>query len=125
MYVIDNQAIAPTGLPGIVHRTLACRENGLDSLSVWLQTIEPGAATPPHRHDCDEVVVVLAGRGELHVDGQVHAFGPEQTIVLPAEVEHRILNSGTTPLRTLAAFAATPVGVFLPDGAPLALPWSS
>ena len=125
MHVIDNATIAPTGLPGITHRTLASGADGLRSLSVWLQTMEPGAATPPHRHDCDEVVVILAGRGELHVGGKVQAFGPQQTIVLPADVDHRIVNSGDEPLLTLAAFAATPVGVVLPDGTPFTLPWTS
>jgi quercetin dioxygenase-like cupin family protein len=124
MYVIDNATIAPTGLPGITHRTLASGADGLRSLSVWLQTIDPGAATPPHRHDCDEVVVVLAGRGDLHVDGGVESFGPGQTIVLPAEIEHQIVNSGEEPLYTLAAFAATPVGVVLPDGTPRPRPSS-
>ncbi|MBK9245017.1 MAG: cupin domain-containing protein [Burkholderiales bacterium] len=125
MYVIDNARIAPTGLPGIAHRTLASGADGLRSLSVWLQTMEPGAATPPHRHDCDEVVVVLAGRGELRVAGEVQAIGADQTIVLPAGVDHQIVNSGDEPLRTLAAFAATPVGVALPDGTPFPLPWAS
>lgn len=125
MHVVDNASIGTTGLPGITHRTLASHADGLRSLSVWLQTMEPGAATPPHRHDCDEVVVVLAGRGELHIDGTVRAFGPQQTLVLPAETDHRIVNSGTEPLCTLAAFAATPVGVVLPDGTPFELPWRS
>ena len=52
-------------------------------------------------------------------------FGPDQTIVLPAEVDHQIVNSGDQPLLTLAAFAATPVGVVLPDGTPITLPWKS
>jgi mannose-6-phosphate isomerase-like protein (cupin superfamily) len=125
MYVVDNARIAPTGLPGILHRTLASRADGLSSLSVWMQTMEPGAATPRHRHDCDEVVVVLAGRGEVHVAGEVHAIGPDQTLVLPAEVDHQIVNSGDEPLRTLAALAATPVKVILPDGSLLPLPWNS
>ncbi len=125
MYIVDNAAITTTALPGITHRTLASRADGLTSLSVWMQTIEPGAATPPHRHDCDEVVVILAGRGRLHIGGEVQPFGPDQTIVLPAEVDHQIVNSGDAPLRTLAAFAATPVQVLLPDGTPFPLPWKS
>jgi mannose-6-phosphate isomerase-like protein (cupin superfamily) len=125
MYVIDNARIAPTGLPGIVHRTLASRADGLNSLSVWMQTMAPGAATPPHRHDCDEVVVVLAGRGEVHIAGQVQAIGPNQTLVLPAEVDHQIVNTGDEPLQTLAALAATPVQVTLPDGSRFPLPWIS
>lgn len=125
MYVIDNAKIAPTGLPGIVHRTLASRADGLSSLSVWTQTMEPGAATPPHHHDCDEVVVVLAGRGEVRIAGEAHPIGPDQTLVLPAEVDHQIVNTGDEPLRTLAALAATPVRVTLPDGSSFALPWIS
>lgn len=125
MYIVDNATIAATGLPGITHRTLASHADGLRSLSVWLQTIDPGGATPPHRHDCDEVVLVLAGQGELHVGGEVQKFGPDQTIVLPAEVDHQIVNSGDEPLRTLAAFAATPVRVLMPDGTPFPLPWKS
>lgn len=125
MHIVDNATIATTGLPGITHRTLASHADGLRSLSVWLQTIEPGAATPPHRHDCDEVVVILSGHGQLHIGGEVQPFGPDQTIVLPAEVDHQIVNSGDQPLLTLAAFAATPVGVVLPDGTPITLPWKS
>ena len=125
MYVIDNASITPAGLTGLSHRTLAGSANGLRALSVWSQTIEPGAATPPHRHDCEEVVVVGAGRGELHIDGSVQPFGPDCTIVLPANVEHQIVNSGDEPLKIVAALSMTPVQVHLPDGSPLPLPWSS
>jgi quercetin dioxygenase-like cupin family protein len=125
MHVIDNRSLVATGLPGISHRTLASGADGLRALSVWSQTIAPGAATPPHRHDCDEVVVVSAGRGELRVDGSVQAFGPDCTIVLPANVEHQIVNSGAEPLSIVAVLSATPVQVLLPDGSPLPLPWVS
>jgi quercetin dioxygenase-like cupin family protein len=30
---------------------------------VWLQTIVPGGRTPIHRHSCEEVFVVLKGKG--------------------------------------------------------------
>lgn len=125
MNVIDNASIAPAALPGLSHRTLAGGANGLRSLSVWSQTIDPGAATPPHRHDCEEVVIVSAGCGELHLNGRVQHFGPNSTIVLPANIEHQIVNSGSEPLRILAALSMTPVEVYLPDGSPLPLPWES
>jgi len=108
MYVIDNASITPAGLTGLSHRTLAGSANGLRALSVWSQTIEPGA-----------------GRGELHIDGSVQPFGPDCTIVLPANVEHQIVNSGNEPLKIVAALSMTPVQVHLPDGSPLPLPWSS
>ena len=85
----------------------------------------PGGATPPHRHACDEAVVCLAGEGTLFIDGVRHGFGGGQTIVVPGDVEHQIVNTGTRPLEIVAALAAAPVVVRLPDGSALPLPWQA
>ncbi|WP_157269511.1 cupin domain-containing protein [Azohydromonas aeria] len=113
------------GLPGIAHATWAGRDDGLEQLSVWRQSLAPGAATPPHGHDCDEVVFCLAGHGEAHVDGGVFSFGPDSTVLLPRGSVHQILNTGDAALELLAVFAATPVQTRLPDGQAIALPWRS
>lgn len=123
--VIDNRAAARSVLPGIEHETLACADNGVPTLSLWRQTIAPGGATPPHRHDCDEVVLVLSGSGEVHLDGRVIPFGPDFTLAVPRNVPHQIVNTGDEPLHTVAAFSKSPVGVAFPDGTPLELPWRS
>lgn len=125
MHVVDNTELPRAALPGLDHATLAGTDNGLSRLSVWRQTIEPGAATPPHRHDCEEVVVVTTGSGELHIHGRVERFGPDSTLVIPGNVDHQIINTGTEPMSLVAAFSTTPVEVVLPDGSPLPLPWRS
>lgn len=125
MHVIDNTQLPRAALPGLAHTTLAGVDNGLAHLSLWRQTIEPGAATPPHRHDCEEVVVVATGSGELHIDGRVERFGPDSTLAIPANVNHQILNTGSEPMNLVAAFSVSPVEVVLPDGSPLPLPWRS
>ena len=125
MPVIDNTGRAKAELPGIEHLTVAGAAQGLTRLSVWRQSMAPGSATPPHLHDCEEVVLVLAGSGEVDIGGTRHAFGPDSTLVLPPDLPHQIFNTGSTPLVTVAAFSGTPVGTFLPDGAPIALPWES
>lgn len=125
MYVIEQQHPAPTPLPGIAHSTWAGAADGLNSLSLWRQTLAPGAATPPHSHDCDEVVLCLGGWGEVHIDGQAHRFGADTTLVLPQGVPHQVFNVGPTPLEVVGIFAATPVGTRGPDGAALELPWRS
>ncbi len=84
-----------------------------------------GAATPPHSHDCDEVVLCLAGLGEVHSDGQVQRFGADSTLVLPRGRVHQLFNAGPMPLEIVGIFAATPVTTRLPDGAPIDLPWRS
>ena len=59
--VIPTDGRERASLPGIDHLTLAGGAQGLSSLSVWQQSIDAGEATPPHRHDCEEVVVVGEG----------------------------------------------------------------
>jgi quercetin dioxygenase-like cupin family protein len=122
-YVLDQPRPAPTPIPGVEHATWAGRADGLSGLSLWRQAIAPGGATPPHSHSCEEIVMCTAGRGEVHIEGRVHAFGAQQTLVLPPGVVHQIFNVGDEPLETTAVFAATPVPVALPDGTALELPW--
>ena len=125
MHVICTTALEPSPIPGIEHATLAGHDDGLAQLSIWRQSIAPGCATPPHRHDCEEVVIAESGQGELHIDGAVHRFGPDCTLIIPRNVPHQIISTGDVPLRILAAFAATPIQAFFPDGEPIALPWRS
>jgi mannose-6-phosphate isomerase-like protein (cupin superfamily) len=123
MYVQAPRDLPASPIPGIAHLTLARHGEGLEGLSVWKQSIAPGQGTPPHRHDCEEVVVVLEGHGELRIEGGRLPFGPGATLVLPCAVDHQIVNTGDAPLTMVATFGATPVGTFDPAGEALALPW--
>ena len=125
MNVIEQDRPAATPIPGVAHATWAGRDEGLEQLSVWRQTLAPGAATPPHRHDCDEVVLCLAGHGEVHGEGEVRRFGADCTVVLPRGRDHQIFNVGTLPMELVGVFGATPVSTRLPDGSALELPWRS
>lgn len=123
MRIAGQTLPAPQPIPGVSHATWAGHDDGLTQLSVWRQTLAPGAATPPHRHDCDEVVMCTAGVGEVHSEGRVQCFGADQTVVLPRDVDHQLFNVGDRPLELLAVFGATPVATFLPHGDALELPW--
>ncbi|MEW6703989.1 MAG: cupin domain-containing protein [Pseudomonadota bacterium] len=123
MIVIPQTRPEPAPIPGVAHATWAGEAEGLTQLSLWRQTLQPGAATPPHSHDCDEVVLCTAGQGEVHVDGQVHRFGADCTLVLRRGPVHQIFNTGSQPMEILGIFGATPVQTRLPDGEPLPLPW--
>ena len=123
MNVIEQTRPAATPIPGVAHATWAGEAEGLAQLSVWRQTLAPGAATPAHRHDCDEVVLCLSGHGEVHSEGRVQRFGADCTVVLPKGRDHQLFNTGSLPMETLGLFGVTPVRTWLPDGSVLALPW--
>lgn len=123
MTVIHQAAPAATAIPGIAHATWAGADHGLSQLSVWRQTLAPGAGTPMHGHGCDEVVLCESGHGEVEVDGRVQAFGPRTTLTLPRGTTHRIVNTGAEPLEIVGLFGASPVPTWLPGGVEMALPW--
>lgn len=125
MQIIDNSQLPRAALPGIEHMTLASRASGLQHLSIWRQSVAPGAATPPHSHDCEEVVLICSGSGEVRLAGGVRRFGPGSTLVIPPHELHEIVNTGEGPLELIGVFSATPVGVYAPTGAPIELPWAS
>lgn len=125
MNIIEQNRPEPSAIPGIAHATWAAREEGLTQMSVWRSSMAPGAVTPPHRHECDEVVMCLSGSGEARGDGEVRRFGAGATLVLPAGRFHQIVSVGAEPLEIIAVLAQTPVKVELPNGTALALPWRS
>ena len=125
MHVIEQARPMAMPLPGIEHATWAGQDDGLSQLSIWRQTMAPGAGTPPHHHDCDEVVLCLAGQGELHVNGEAHRFGAGCTLVLPRERTHQFFNTGEIPMGTIGNLGASPVVTRLPDGTELELRWRS
>lgn len=123
MTVMNQSRPEPTAIPGVAHATWAGQDQGLTQLSLWRQVLAPGAATPPHRHTCDEVVLCLAGQGQVQVGDTQHRFGADQTVVLPGGVAHQIVNIGGGDLHLLGIFGQTPVATELADGTALPLPW--
>lgn len=123
MKVIEQSRPVDTSLPGVAHATWAGQADGLEHISIWRQTLAPGAATPSHRHDCDEVVLCLSGWGEVHTENRVQRFGADNMVVLPKGHDHQLCNVGSQPLEIVGLFGATPVLTRLPDGKAIDLPW--
>lgn len=124
MFVLPPTPLAPA-LPGIAHHTRASRANGLTQLSVWHQTLEPGAGTPHHRHDCDEIVLCIGGSGEVVSNGGTERFSAGSTLIFPADLYHTITNTGSSALEIIGVLAATPVVTRDESGTALPLPWAS
>ena len=121
--IIEQTCPTATPIPGVAHTTWASATDGLSQISIWRQTLAPASATPPHSHDCDEVVLCLSGWGEVHSDGQVRRFGGETTVILPKNRVHQLFNVGPMPLELIGIFGATPVATALPTGEAIDLPW--
>lgn len=77
-------SISSFAIPGIEHQTLAGPADGLRQLEVWSQVVAPGGATPVHRHDCEEVIVVLEGRGRYETPTSAEDFVAPAVLTIAA-----------------------------------------
>jgi mannose-6-phosphate isomerase-like protein (cupin superfamily) len=123
MAIKAHDTIDTLNIPGLSHQTLAGAKDGLKGLEIWRQTIEAGGETPLHKHDCEEVIVILEGEGACVVEGDTQTFRADQSVIVEPNVVHKICNTGSGPLRLMATLAMAPVRVETPDGEAMALPW--
>jgi quercetin dioxygenase-like cupin family protein len=124
-HVVEHACLPAFRLPGLEHRTLAGAAEGVNAFEVWHQSLAPGVSSPPHTHDCDEVVVLLAGVAEIAEGDVVRRVQAPATAILPAGRVHRIGSVGEGPLALVAVLAATPARTQAADGTRLPLPWDA
>ncbi len=125
MPILRNDDLETLELPGIRHQTIGGHAQGVRGLEVWMQTMAPGAATPVHRHEGEEVILVLSGRGTCTIDGKTSEFGPNSTLIIESDAVHQIVNTSNEEMRLVAAFGTAPVRVRTADGDPLPVPWEA
>lgn len=70
--------------------------------------IDPGAVSTIHRHSWDAMVFCVAGWAWTEIDGQRIAWGPGDSLHLPAWAWHRHGNDGAAPARFLT-FSGEPL----------------
>lgn len=63
--------------------------------------LAPGEATERHYHaESEEIYFLLAGRGEMEVDGERRSVGPGDAVLIAPGARHQI-RADETPLRFL------------------------
>jgi mannose-6-phosphate isomerase-like protein (cupin superfamily) len=60
--------------------------------------VRPGQTTKPHRLKTSEVYYIVAGEGEMHIDGDSGTVRPGSTVYIPPRATQFIRNSGKTDL---------------------------
>lgn len=78
-------------------------DTGLDAktLCMGLVEIDPGEASPMHRHNCEEVYYVLEGEGVLEIDGEEHPLVAGGASLQRPNLPHRVVNTGEKTLRLI------------------------
>jgi len=104
---------------------LATMSRGAKEVAVWRGKTDPGASTPPHYHDHEEVIVILSGSGKVKVEGAEVAVSSRDVVIVPPLTHHEL--SADKQSEGLDVIAVLPAGTktYLPNGEELELPWAS
>jgi quercetin dioxygenase-like cupin family protein len=78
-----------------------------ESVSVARMRVAPEGITERRRHPiCDEVVLVLEGKGELELDGKRSSLDPGDCRVVPAGRNHLVQNVGSQELLLVLSYSS-------------------
>ncbi|HEY4489133.1 MAG TPA: cupin domain-containing protein [Candidatus Paceibacterota bacterium] len=73
-------------------------------IQLVVMSVETEIGTETHK-DTDQFIRVEKGSGKAILNGQEHALQEGSIVVIPAGIEHNIVNTGDTPLKLYTIYA--------------------
>jgi uncharacterized cupin superfamily protein len=108
-YVVNLNQVPVGKIPGRETRDLVNGKTvGAKTISLRITDVLPGAiCTPGHIHtECEEVIFILSGKGEIKIGQEVSSMNPGDAIYLPTGVGHIIRNTGKEVMRMACSFSS-------------------
>jgi quercetin dioxygenase-like cupin family protein len=87
---------------------IANKALGTKSVVVHENIIDAGVTVPWHTHVCEEIIVVLAGRGEYCTETGNEVYQAGDVMIVPAGVKHSLINVGEAAIRQICFFPCDP-----------------
>lgn len=107
MNIVRHNQINMIASPNGNHSgAVATNSKGATEVHVVRQVEESGGKNPPHKHNKEEIMVLLKGTITVTVDGAVDVMSTGDTLIVPAGTVHQIENSGDTDAEWLIISAA-------------------
>jgi len=108
-YVVNINDVPVNRITGRETRDLVNGNSvGSKSISLRITDVLGGEITyPGHVHnDCEEIIFILSGSGEIKIEDQVHTIKEGDAIFLPKGIKHLIRNTGKENMRMACSFSS-------------------
>jgi quercetin dioxygenase-like cupin family protein len=89
---------------GTVSMPIVNKDTCGSNLTIGTVTFPSGHAVEMHRHNCNEMVMVLAGDCDVEIDGVRTALKPLDSVHVQMGTWHRFLSTGPTPFTLLTVY---------------------
>jgi quercetin dioxygenase-like cupin family protein len=106
--VINQKDVKAIELPGRKLSWIITTETvGAEQLSIAIMNCPSHSVVKPlHSHkDIEEVILILEGKGEAWVDGEIAIFNKGDAVFFPANSKHQVRNISDEPLVTASIFS--------------------
>lgn len=87
-----------------VRRGIERKAFGSDHVTLALHRLMPGHEPRPHAHPNEQVMYILAGVLDVHVDDRIVRLGPGGLLLIPPNVRHYGVVVGDEPVLNLDVF---------------------
>ena len=94
--VVPLQQVDPVDLPLGSWSRMVLNDRSLEGnkSSLGYSVFKPGTVTAPVSHEVEELAYVIAGSGELRLEDDAVAFGPDDALFIPAHTWHAVAITG-------------------------------
>ena len=105
MPIVDHGALPETPWrPNYRKWDITRPGDGTTSSDVSYSEVGVGAGAPLHKHEADEVIVILEGTVEARLGDEVATVGADHTLVIPPDTPHGFTCVGSGPAKLLTFF---------------------
>jgi quercetin dioxygenase-like cupin family protein len=124
MHVIYADQTQTFDVRGAHMTRLIAPSTGASEIILFHGRLDVGAEAPAHRHNHEELILVLGGKLRLNVDGEMATLAEGDSCVIPPEALHQIVNLSADPCEWIGAMPVSTRFV-RPDGSEvIAPPWT-
>lgn len=74
-------------------------------MQLVVMSVEPGDEIGLETHGQDQFIRIEEGEGKAILDGNEHPLEDGVAVIVPAGMEHNIINTGDTPLKLYSIYA--------------------
>jgi quercetin dioxygenase-like cupin family protein len=101
----EDPGLPHIGLVGDTYTILVAGRDTAGKYTLIDMHVPPGGGPPPHRHDFEEMFIVLDGEVQVTFRGQARVLRAGQTVNVPANAPHAFTNTTDRPSRLLCLCA--------------------
>lgn len=107
-HVVHENEVEYVALPGRDHKMIVGPGKAMqaDNMAFGVADFPANAHAPAHCHPREEeIIYILAGRGEVYFDGIPEPVEPGSVVYIPTGVEHSINNQSDEVMRLAYVFS--------------------